>query len=155
VLLGISDGENILEIWHVTLTAIKGWFSSLWGGRGLIILYYRHSKFYDILCENIEKEITDIRSKATLECEICVRKQMGRAMAQAVSRRPLIAEAQFRPRVSPCGISGGQSGTGTGCFPEYFRFPLLVSFRRCFITWKNNKKKTDHPSHHLHHRVAQ
>jgi hypothetical protein len=32
-------------------------------------------------------------------------------MAQAVSRRPLTAEA----RVGPCAICGGQSGTGT-CF---------------------------------------
>jgi hypothetical protein len=38
----------------------------------------------------------------------------GRAMAQAVSRRPPTAEAQVRSRISPCGICGGQSGTGTG-----------------------------------------
>jgi hypothetical protein len=40
-------------------------------------------------------------------------------MAQAVSRRPPTAEAQFRSRVRPCGICGGQIGTGTG-------FPLRV-----------------------------
>jgi hypothetical protein len=40
--------------------------------------------------------------------------QVGRATAQAVSRRPLAAEARVRARVSPCGICGGQSGTGTG-----------------------------------------
>jgi hypothetical protein len=34
-------------------------------------------------------------------------------MAQAVSRRPLIAEA----RVGSCGICGGQSGTGTDFSP--------------------------------------
>ena len=39
-------------------------------------------------------------------------------MAQAVSRRPLTAEARVRSRVSPCVIFGGQSGTGTGFFPE-------------------------------------
>jgi hypothetical protein len=38
----------------------------------------------------------------------------GRAMAQVVSRRPLTAEARVRARVNPCGICGGQSGTGTG-----------------------------------------
>jgi hypothetical protein len=59
-------------------------------------------------------------------------------MAQAVSRQPPTAEARFRPRVSPCGICVGQSGTGTG-FPEYFGFPLLVSFHQCSITWKNWK----------------
>ena len=36
---------------------------------------------------------------------------IGRAMAQALSRRPLTAEARVRSRVSPCGICGGQSGT--------------------------------------------
>jgi hypothetical protein len=42
----------------------------------------------------------------------------GRAMAQAVSRRPLTAEARFRSGVSPCGICGGQNGTGTGFSPS-------------------------------------
>jgi hypothetical protein len=37
-------------------------------------------------------------------------------MAQVVSRRPLTTEAQVRAQVNPCGIGGGQSGTGTG-FP--------------------------------------
>jgi hypothetical protein len=32
----------------------------------------------------------------------------GRAMAQAVSRRPLTAEARFRARVNPCGFCGGE-----------------------------------------------
>jgi hypothetical protein len=41
----------------------------------------------------------------------------GRAMAQAVSRRPLTAEARVQSRVSPCGICGGQSSTGTGFSP--------------------------------------
>jgi predicted small secreted protein len=39
-------------------------------------------------------------------------------MAQAVSRRPLTAETRVRTRVSPCGISDGQSGTGTGFSPS-------------------------------------
>jgi hypothetical protein len=38
-------------------------------------------------------------------------------MDQVVSRRPLTAEARVRARVNPCGICGGQSGTGTGFSP--------------------------------------
>jgi hypothetical protein len=40
-------------------------------------------------------------------------------MAQAVSRQPLTAEA----RVGPCGIYGGQSGTGAGFSPGSSFFP--------------------------------
>jgi hypothetical protein len=43
---------------------------------------------------------------------------MGRAMDQAVSRRPPTAEARVRSRVGPCGICGGQSGTRTGFSPS-------------------------------------
>jgi hypothetical protein len=54
-----------------------------------------------------------------------------RAMAQAVSRRPLTAEAWVRARLSPRGIYNGQRDTGT-CFssissifsPEYH--PIVV-----------------------------
>jgi hypothetical protein len=46
-----------------------------------------------------------------------------RAMPQAVFRRPLTAEAQFRSRVSPCGICDGQSGIGTGFSSSYSVLP--------------------------------
>ena len=57
----------------------------------------------------------------------CFQVQKGRAMAQAVSRRPPTAEARVRSQVNPCGICGGQSGTGPTP-PQYFGFPLSISF---------------------------
>jgi hypothetical protein len=39
-------------------------------------------------------------------------------MTKVLSRRPLASEAQFRSRVSPLGICGGQNGTGTGFSPN-------------------------------------
>jgi hypothetical protein len=44
----------------------------------------------------------------------------GLAVAQAVSRRHLTAEAQV---VSPSGTWGGQNGTGTGFSPIPLGFP--------------------------------
>ena len=43
---------------------------------------------------------------------------LGRAMAQAVSRRAPTAQARDRSQVGPCGICGGQTGTGTGFSPN-------------------------------------
>jgi hypothetical protein len=48
---------------------------------------------------------------------------VGRAIAQAVSRRPLTVETRVRSRVSPCEICGGQSGTGIGFSPSTSVFP--------------------------------
>jgi hypothetical protein len=39
-------------------------------------------------------------------------------MAQVVGRRHLTAEVRVRARVNPCGICGGQSGSGTGFSPR-------------------------------------
>jgi hypothetical protein len=50
------------------------------------------------------------------------------AIAQAVSRRPVTTKARIRPRISPCGISGGQSGTGSGFSPNYSVFPCQYYF---------------------------
>jgi hypothetical protein len=47
-------------------------------------------------------------------------------MAQAVSHRPLIAEAQGRARVSPCGIYGEQNGSGTGFSLSSSVFPVSI-----------------------------
>jgi hypothetical protein len=59
-------------------------------------------------------------------------------MAQAVSRRPVTAEARVRTPVSPCGICGGQSGTGTG-FPRALGFSL-VNFIPPLLHYTENEK---------------
>jgi hypothetical protein len=48
----------------------------------------------------------------------------GSAMAQAISCQPLTMDAWVCAQVSPCGICGGQSGTGRGS-SKFFSFPLV------------------------------
>jgi hypothetical protein len=61
-------------------------------------------------------------------------------MAQAVSRWPLTAEARFRSRVSPCGICGRQSGTGTGFSPSTSIFPCQFLSTGAPLHGKTKKK---------------
>jgi hypothetical protein len=61
----------------------------------------------------------------------CKAANMGCAMAQAASHRPLTAEARVRSRVSPCWVCGGQSDTGTG-FPRVHRFSPVNSIPPVF-----------------------
>ena len=106
----------------------------------------------DILCvsrQNAENLKVRLNVRKFLNFLFVLRSFKSRAMAQAVSRQPLTAEARVRSQVSACGICGGRSGTGTGFSPGTSVFSLSVSFHRCSITRKN--EKTDH----LHHRVAQ
>jgi hypothetical protein len=49
---------------------------------------------------------------------LLVIRKAGRAMAQAVSRRLLTAEARICTWVISCGICSGQSDTGTGFSPS-------------------------------------
>jgi hypothetical protein len=46
------------------------------------------------------------------------RLQVGSAMAQAVNRRPLTAEARVRSHLIPCGFCGGRGGSGTYFSPS-------------------------------------
>jgi hypothetical protein len=66
-----------------------------------------------------------------------------RAMAQAVSRRPLTAVARICTRVNLCGICGRQSSTGTGFSPSYSVFPvnIISLFLPCsYIIWGLNDR---------------
>jgi hypothetical protein len=65
----------------------------------------------------------------------------GRVMAQAVSRRPLTAEARVRSRVSPCGVCGEQSGTRTGFSPKLSVFPCQFHSTGASLLVKLGKKK--------------
>ena len=47
-------------------------------------------------------------------------------MAQAVSRRPLDAEAQFRSQTSSCEVFVGHSGNGTGFSPSTSVSPVSI-----------------------------
>jgi hypothetical protein len=64
----------------------------------------------------------------------------GRAMAQAVSRRPLTTEARVRSRVSSCGIFGGQSGNETGFSPTTSIFPCQFHSTGAPLQGKMKKK---------------
>jgi hypothetical protein len=48
-------------------------------------------------------------------------------MAQVVSSRPVTAEDRDRSRVNPCGICGGQSGSGTGFYPSSSVSPSIYN----------------------------
>jgi hypothetical protein len=50
----------------------------------------------------------------------------SRDIAQAVSRRPLTAEARIRAQVSSCGICDGRSGSDTGFVCEFLVFLVNV-----------------------------
>jgi hypothetical protein len=60
---------------------------------------------------------------------VALSENMGRDIAQAVSRWVPTAAARVRARVTSYGICGGQSGTGV-VFSEYFGFPCQSSFHQ-------------------------
>jgi hypothetical protein len=73
-----------------------------------------------------------------LGCVIFIFTDTGvRDMAQAVSRRPLSAEARIRARSSLCGIGGGQSGTGAGFLRVlwFFHVSIIPSWLFILIIW--------------------
>jgi hypothetical protein len=70
----------------------------------------------------------------------CTRALFGRAVAQAVSRRSLTAEARVRSQVSSCGICSGQSDTRTGFSPSISVFPCQFHSTGAPLKGKMKKK---------------
>jgi hypothetical protein len=62
----------------------------------------------------------------------------GRAMAQAVSRRPLTAAVRVRARVNQVGFVVEK--VALGLFSESFGFPLSISFHRGLHIFRKLKK---------------
>jgi hypothetical protein len=60
-------------------------------------------------------------------------------MAQVVSRRPPTAEARLRFRVSPNGICGEHSGTGTGFYSRTSVFPCQFHSTGALLLGKGQK----------------
>jgi hypothetical protein len=56
----------------------------------------------------------------------------------------LTAQARLRVRVSPCGICGGHSSTGTGFPPSYFsltcQYHSIVALHAHYIIWGMNNR---------------
>jgi hypothetical protein len=71
-------------------------------------------------------------------------------MAQTVSRRPLTAGARVRSRVSPCGICGGQSCTGTRFSPS--TSVLACQFHSKGAPLHRKTKKNNHLITGLHNK---
>jgi hypothetical protein len=82
-------------------------------------------------------------SSSLLIIVLCVIYYYSRAMAQAVSRWPLIAEAWVRAQVNTCGICGGQSGTGTGFSPSSSVFPVNIIPPLLHIHWSSPHEVCD------------
>jgi hypothetical protein len=74
-----------------------------------------------------ESEWTLCRERERLKLFLCLTEYQGRTIPQDVSPRLPTAAARVPAQVRPCGICGGQSGSGAD-FSEYFGFTCQFSF---------------------------
>jgi hypothetical protein len=74
----------------------------------------------------------------------------GRAMAQAVGRRPPSVEDWVRFRVSTRGVCGGQTDTGVGS-PRLFRSSPVNYIPSALNYWEKNNNN----NHHHHNRKVE
>jgi hypothetical protein len=74
---------------------------------------------------------------------------LGRAMAQAVSRRPLTAEARVRSRIKSMWDLWWTKWQWDRFFPEYFGFPCQFHSTGSPLLGKTDK------TNHFHDRAAQ
>jgi hypothetical protein len=118
--------------YYVDNCNVWSWCVLLWQGAYQILL--NSVDWFDHLREEIHRHThTHTHRACWLESHL------GRAIAQAVSRRPLTTEARFRSQVSPCGICGGKSCTGTGPPPPVLRFSP-VNFIPPVLHYKEKQK---------------
>jgi hypothetical protein len=78
-------------------------------------------------------------------------RRFGRAMAQAVSRWPLITEARVRDHVMPCGICGGQSSSGQ-VFPRQYQSTVVF---HTHVNYGKNNRAVDGLSSETCHQYKQ
>jgi hypothetical protein len=81
-------------------------------------------RVFQLLLENVTCLSTGGYDHTLLSVRIRFRVELGRAIAQAVSRWVPTAAARVCVRAA-CGICGGQSGIGAG-FLRVLRFPLPI-----------------------------
>jgi hypothetical protein len=86
----------------------------LYGSQNKQLLFPITVLNWHVFITETESVYCAVRAECLIIFQGDFRRLVRRAIAQAVSRRPLTLEAWVEFQVGPCEICGGQSGTGTG-----------------------------------------